>query len=231
MKRALITGAAGGLGNALTEHLAHAGWSVVAAWHSKPVASEGLIAAVQIDVTDARSVEAGFAELGAEAEHLDLLVNNAGVTVDAPFLQLKDDDWQRVLDVSLKGAFLCARAAKPMLAKRGGHIINISSFAARAGTRGQSAYAAAKAGLIALTQTIAIEFAPEIRANAVLPGVLPTAMTERLTESHREALADSNVLKRLNDLDEVCRFIEFLASTRNVSGQVFQLDSRIARWT
>ena len=230
MKRALITGAAGGLGNALTEHLAHAGWSVFAAWHSKPAATEGLISAVQIDVTEAGSVEAGFAELGAEAEYLDLLVNNAGVTVDAPFSQLRDEDWQRVVDVSLKGAFLCARAARPMLAKRGGHIINISSVAARAGTRGQSAYAAAKAGLIGLTQTVAIEFAPEIRANAVLPGVLPTAMTERLTDAQRDGLANANLLRRLNDLDEVCRFIEFLASTRNVSGQVFQLDSRIARW-
>ena len=118
-----------------------------------------------------------------------------------------------------------------MLAKRGGHIINISSFAARAGTRGQSAYAAAKAGLIALTQTMAIEFAPEIRANAILPGVLPTGIIEKLNEAQLQALANANILKRINDLDEVSRFIEFLASTRNVSGQVFQLDSRIARWT
>lgn len=231
MKRALITGAAGGLGSALAEHLAHAGWTVFAAWHSKPVASEGLISAVQIDVTNAASVQAAFAELVAEAEHLDLLVNNAGVAIDAPFSQLKDDDWQRVIDVSLKGSFLCARAARPMLAKRGGHIINISSFAARAGTRGQSAYAAAKAGLIALTQTMAIEFAPEIRANAILPGVLPTGIIEKLNEAQLQALANANILKRINDLDEVSRFIEFLASTRNVSGQVFQLDSRIARWT
>jgi 3-oxoacyl-[acyl-carrier protein] reductase len=138
-----------------------------------------------------------------------------------------------VLDVNLKGAFLCSQAvSRPMASARSGHILNIASWAARHGTRGQANYAAAKAGLIGLTHSLARELGTrDVRVNAVLPGVLPTAMTAKLTPEQLADLSSTNVLGRTGTLEEAARFIVFLAGTQHVSGQVFQLDSRIAAWT
>jgi 3-oxoacyl-[acyl-carrier protein] reductase len=155
------------------------------------------------------------------------------VTADALSWQLSEEDWDRVLAVNLKGAFLCAQAAlRPILRQRNGHIINIGSFSGRAGQLGQANYAAAKAGLIGLTESLAKEVGSRnVRVNAVLPGVLPTSMTAKLSEAQLAEYAAANALGRINSLTEVAQFIVFLATMQNVSGQVFQLDSRIARWT
>ena len=119
-----------------------------------------------------------------------------------------------------------------MLRQRGGHIINIGSFSGRAGQRGQANYAAAKAGLIGLTESLAKEVGSRnLRVNAILPGVLPTPMTAKLSETQLADYVAANALGRINSLSEVAEFIVFLATMQNVSGQVFQLDSRIARWT
>jgi 3-oxoacyl-[acyl-carrier protein] reductase len=135
--------------------------------------------------------------------------------------------------VHLKGAFLCSQAVlRPMLKQRDGHILNVASFSARTGNRGQANYAAAKAGLLGLTTSLAKEVGSRnVRVNAILPGVLPTPMTASLTPEQLETFATANALGRLNDPAEVARFAAFLAGTQNISGQVFQLDSRIARWT
>lgn len=218
---ALITGAAGGLGRALAENFIRAGWVAIAASRT------------ELDVASADSVQQFVA--GAVAQHgrIDCLINNAGVTGDALLSQMSDEQWDRVLDVNLRGAFRCVRAvARQMAKQRDGHIINISSFSARAGARGQANYAASKAGLIGLTQSLAKELGSRnVRVNAVLPGVLPTNMTAQLNAEQMEEFARANTLGRINSLDEVARFIVFLASTQNISGQVFQLDSRIAPWT
>jgi 3-oxoacyl-[acyl-carrier protein] reductase len=137
--------------------------------------------------------------------------------------------------VNLRGAFLCSRAVIPGMAERGdGSIVNVASFSGRTGPAGQANYAAAKSGLFGLTQSLAAELGPPerggIRVNAVLPGVLDTPMTRSLSPGQRESLIEANVLKRMNSLDEVARFMVFLAGMRNVSGQLFQLDSRIAPW-
>jgi 3-oxoacyl-[acyl-carrier protein] reductase len=141
--------------------------------------------------------------------------------------------WQRVLDVNLKGAFLCSQAVcRRMIKQRDGHIINISSSSGRAGQRGQANYAAAKAGLFGLTTSLAREVGSRnVRVNAVLPGVLPTKMTAKRSEAEMQEFAEANALGRINSLDEVARFVAFLAGTKNISGQLFQLDSRIAPWT
>jgi 3-oxoacyl-[acyl-carrier protein] reductase len=135
--------------------------------------------------------------------------------------------------VNLRGVFLVCRAAAPLLAARGGgHILNLSSHSGRVGARGQANYAAAKAGVIGLTQSLARELGPQnIRVNAVLPGVLPTPMTAGLTPEQLAAFARANALNRLNDPAEVARFLVFLTTLANVSGQVFQLDSRVTPWT
>jgi 3-oxoacyl-[acyl-carrier protein] reductase len=227
----VITGSSGGLGQALVESFQSSGWQVVAAARSPQAASESVIP-VQLDVTSAENVPRAFDEIAEHCGRIDALINNAGVTADALCAQMTEPAWDRVLDVNLRGAFLCARAAsRVMLRQRDGHIINISSFAARSGPKGQANYAAAKAGLIGLTQSLARELGPRnVRSNAVLPGVLPTAMTRHFTAEQLDAFARGNALGRINSLDEVARFIAFLASTKNISGQVFQLDSRIAPW-
>lgn len=218
---------------ALVSAFAAAGWSVVAAGHSSLPDTPGPdVFPTRLDVTDADAVEALVAEVLHRRGRLDLLVNNAGVTRDGPLPRLDDDAWNRVLDVNLKGAFLCARAALGPMTRRGnGHILNIASFAGRSGARGQANYAAAKAGLIGLTLSLARETAASgIRVNAVLPGVLPTAMTRDLPAEVIAGFASANLLGRLNQPADVARAVVQFADLRDVSGQILQLDSRVSRW-
>ena len=233
-KVALVTGASGGLGGALCRQLAQEGWQVVAGARTGQVSvSHEFIIPAQLDVTDSLQVASVVGGALTRFGRIDLLVNNAGLTADAPCAQMTEGDWDRVLDVNLRGAFLCAKAvACPMARQRDGHIINISSFGARSGPRGQGNYAAAKAGLIGLTHSLAKELGSRnVRVNVVFPGVLRTNMTAGMSAEQLAALASANTLGRINSLDEVVRFISFLASTQNISGQVFPLDSRVAPWT
>jgi 3-oxoacyl-[acyl-carrier protein] reductase len=231
----LITGASGGLGGALVEEFVSIHWRVVAG-HRSPAATnseEDQLMVVRLDVTERQQVEEAVERIVARFGRVNVLINNAGITADEPCGQMSDESWQRVLDVNLRGALLCSRAvSRAMIRQRDGHIINVSSYAGRAGARGQSNYAAAKAGLFGLTQSLAKELGSRnVRVNAILPGVLPTKMTAQLTSEQLDAFASANVLGRINSVNEVARFIAFLATTRNISGQLFQLDSRIARWT
>ena len=231
---ALITGAAGGLGQALTAEFTTRGWCVAAAYHSsEPGVVSDRVWPVQMDVADRHQVQAAVKQLLARWGRVDALVNNAGITADSSIPQMSDDDWSSVLNVNLKGAFLCSQAILPaMLKQRDGHIINIASFAARCGPRGQANYAAAKAGLIGLTESLAKEVGSRnIRVNAILPGALPTPMTSKLTAAQLNELSAANALGRSNSLAEVARFVVFMATTQNISGQIFQLDSRVGRWT
>lgn len=230
---ALITGASGGLGRAFVAEFLAQGWRVAAGFHRENVHAETeFLLPLPLDVTARESVASAVAQVHSRWQRIDLLINNAGTTADALVPQLTDDDWQRVLDVHLKGAFLCSQAVlRPMLKQRDGHILNLASFSARTGHRGQANYAAAKAGLLGLTTSLAKEVGSRnVRVNALLPGVLPTPMTARLSSEQLAAFAAANALGRLNDPAEVARFAAFLASTQNISGQLFQLDSRIARW-
>lgn len=231
---ALVTGAAGGLGQGLVDGFAAQGWRVAAAYHRSTSQLEtGQTWPVQLDVANRAQAEAVVEAILARWGRLDALINNAGVTADQLVGQLKDRDWENVLQVNLKGAFICSRAVlRPMLRARDGHIINISSFSGRCGQRGQANYAAAKAGLLGLTAALAQEVGKRnIRVNAVLPGVLPTPMTAGLEEETLARFAAANALGRLNSVAEVARFVVFLTGMQNVSGQLFQLDSRIAPWT
>jgi 3-oxoacyl-[acyl-carrier protein] reductase len=230
---AIVTGAAGGLGAAIVEELVQRGWFVAAGWHRKALPETDTVMPVTLDVTSTDSVTAALEHVLARWGRVDLLVNNAGLTVNQTLPQTSDEDWERVMDVSLRGAFLCSKAAiRSMLKQRSGQIINISSFAARSGPRGQVAYTSAKAALIGFTQSLAKESgARNVQANVILPGVLPTPMTADLSTEVMTAFAEANALGRINEIAEVARFIATLAEMRNVSGQVFQLDSRIAPWT
>ena len=232
-KVALITGANGGLGRALVNEFVAHGWHVVAGARAPVPSSHPQIVPVPLDVTNPEQIDQAIATTVERFQRLDLLINNAGLTADAPLAQLSEDDWDRVLDVNLNGAFRCARAAaRQMMRQRDGHIINISSFAARGGRAGQSSYVAAKAGLVGLTQSLAKELGSRnVRVNTIFPGVLPTNMTAQLSAEQLTAFAEANALGRINSVEEVARFIAFLATTQNISGQVFALDSRMAPWT
>lgn len=232
-KVVLITGASGGLGQVLVSEFLAQGWKVAAGWHRQnSIPAHERLLPLQFDVTQSEAVDRAVSEILDRWEHIDVLINNAGVQSNQFCGELGDDDWDRVLDGNLKGAFLCSRAVvRSMLKRRSGHVINISSFAARAGPRGQAHYAAAKAGLVGLTQSLAREAGRRnVQANVIFPGVLPTPMTAGLSTEQLKIFAEANVLGRINESAEVARFIAFLAGTQNISGQVFQLDSRIAPW-
>jgi 3-oxoacyl-[acyl-carrier protein] reductase len=231
-KIVLITGASGGLGRALTSAFAAEEWQVIAASRSA-LESQANVQPLPLDVARAEEIERAFHETFQSFGHLDALINNAGITHDSPLAQLSEELWDGVLNVNLRAAFRCSRAvARQMMRQRGGHIINISSFGARSGPRGQANYAAAKAGLIGLTQSLAKELGSRnVRVNAVLPGVMPTKMTAHFPPERMDGFARANALGRINSVEEVARFIVFLTTTQNISGQVFQLDSRIAPWT
>jgi 3-oxoacyl-[acyl-carrier protein] reductase len=183
------------------------------------------------DVSDETQVQGAFDETLQRFGSIDVLVNNAGITKPGLIHDLSESAWDEVMDTNLKGVFLCSRAAiRPMIKQGGGHIISISSLAAIKGLRGEATYAASKIGIIPLMQTIAAEYGTKnIRANSVMPGFHITAMTRILSDKIVESAISQNVLGRTPTLDEVCAFIVFLAGTEHISGQTFNLDSRIKR--
>lgn len=217
-RTAVITGGEGDLAKAIRTLLELDGWTVLAPGRG------------ELDVTSAESVERFFGGITS----VDLLINNAGVIADGFITQMSEQDFDRVMDVSLKGAFLCSQKVMWLMAKkRSGHIINIGSYAALFGTAGQTNYAAAKAGLIGLTKSIAAEYGSKnVRANCVLPGLLETKMTAHLMSDSamKNELVKRHLLRRLNSVEDAARFIVFLDTMKHVSGQVFQLDSRVSRW-
>ena len=158
-----------------------------------------------------------------------LVVADAGLVVDALTATMTSMQWENVLSVNLDGAFRCSRAALKMMVKqRSGHIINIGSFSALSGPVGQANYAAAKAGLLGLTKSLALEYGQRnIRCNCVLPGFLETKMTRALLEKRRPEILATHALGRLNSIADAARFIAQLDSFSHLSGQVFQLDSRV----
>lgn len=210
----VITGGEGGLGRSLAAEFREAGWEV-----HPPGRGE-------LNVTDAENVKTWFA-----GREVDLLVCNAGVIRDLPLVKFSEADWDHVINVNLDGAARCVRAAtKTMLRKRSGHIVFIASFSALHPPAGQIAYAAAKAGLLGLTKSLAREMgAAGIRVNAVLPGFLETPMTSGVSNDRREQVLSEHVLGAFNTPAVVARFIRTLQEDLPfTSGQVFQLDSRIA---
>ncbi len=214
----LITGGQGDLGQAIARQLSLSGLVVDAPGRQ------------ELDVASAESVENWMARYG----RLDLVVHSAGVLRDRASVAMEEPDWDTVMDVNLKGAFRVSQAALRLMAKqRQGHLVFIGSNSARWGTAGQSNYAAAKAGIIALTHSLAKEYGSRnIRVNCVLPGLLETKMTRHLTDEVRESVRKGHALGRFNDCAAVARFIDFLhRELPHTSGQVFQLDSRVNRWT
>jgi 3-oxoacyl-[acyl-carrier protein] reductase len=231
---ALVTGSTRGIGRSIAELLASCGARVAVAGRDAAKASE--VAAhispeargFGCDVADTASVTTLIADVEAAFGSLDILVNNAGLTRDNIMLRLKDDDWDAVIDANLRGAFVAIRAAtRGMMKRRWGRIINISSVVGLVGNKGQSNYAASKAGLIGLTKSVAKEFASRnILANAIAPGFIETDMTHALTAEARAALMGSIPLERLGSAKDVAAMVAFLASEHAayITGQVLVVD-------
>ena len=218
-RRAVVTGASGGIGAAIARTLHRLGAAIVIAGRrEEPLSAlagelgEGIEIVVG-DLTEP-AVIARLVETAEAMGSLDILVNNAGITRDGLALRMKDEDWQLVLDTNLTAAFrLCRAALRGMMRRRYGRIVNIGSVVGATGNPGQVNYAAAKAGLVGLTKALAAEVAARgITVNCVAPGFIATAMTEKLDEGQRQALAGRIPAGRLGGPDDVAAAVAFLAS-------------------
>ena len=188
----------------------------------------GEASAVQIDVASAADVQSVFDSIIKKYKPVDIVVNNAGITRDGLLVRMKEVDWDLVLNINLKGSFLCSQqAAKQMMKQKSGVIINIASIVGVMGNFGQANYSASKAGLIGFTKTLAREVAPRgIRANAIAPGFIDTEMTQVLEKSVREKLIEQIPLARLGQPEDVARCVSFLVSENAsyITGQVINVN-------
>jgi 3-oxoacyl-[acyl-carrier protein] reductase len=228
-KRALVTGASKGIGRAIAQELARAGATVVVGYRSGKEEAEVLASeidgeAVQADV----SSPDGAKRLVEEAGDIDVLVNNAGLTRDGLLARMSDDDWRTVLDTNLSSVFYTCRAVtRPMMKKRGGSIVNISSVVGVHGNWGQTNYAASKAGIIGFTKSLARELGSRnIRANVVAPGYVKTQLTEVLPEEATDAMVQNTPLGRVAEPQEIAGAVRFLASddASFITGEVLLVD-------
>ena len=233
----LVTGGSRGIGRALCLAFAAAGWQVGVHCRERLADADRTAAAVkdaggdgfvlQADLREAKEVEAMIDRFHSRCGRFDVLICNAGEAFSALLLRLPTERWQRVIDTNLTGTFHCLRAAVGIMLRLGeGCVIIVSSFAGHQGGPGQGAYAASKAGLLGLMKSAAREWGPSnVRVNAVFPGWHRTDMAGPAMPGASDM--DDHVLKRTADLDEVARTIVHLATLKNVSGQVWNLDSRI----
>ena len=233
-KNVLVTGSTRGIGRAIAETLAKAGARVAVVGRDLEKARQ---AAAEVgngssgfacDVADTAAVAKLVADVETAFGSIDVLVNNAGITRDNLVMRLKDEDWDAVINANLRGAFAAIRAvSRGMMKRRSGRIINISSIIGMIGNKGQANYAASKAGLIALTKSVAKELGSRnILVNAVAPGFIETEMTAAMTPEAREGLGKQIALERLGKPQDVAAAVAFLASDLSsyITGQVLVVD-------
>jgi 3-oxoacyl-[acyl-carrier protein] reductase len=228
-KTALVTGASRGIGRAIAVELAKAGASVVVGYRSGKEEAEALASeigarAVQADVSSPDDAK----RLVTEAGDVDVLVNNAGLTRDGVLARMADDDWRTVIETNLSSVFYTCRAAcRPMMKKRGGAIVNVSSIVGVHGNWGQTNYAASKAGIIGFTKSLARELGSRgVRANVVAPGYVKTQLTDVLPEEATAAMLSGTPLGRLGEPEDVAGAVRFLCSDAAafITGEVLFVD-------
>jgi len=228
-KTALVTGASRGIGRAIAAELAAAGASVVLGYRSGQQEAEALAAeiggrAIQADVSSADDAR----RLVEEAGDLDILVNNAGLTRDGLLARMSDEDWRTVIDTNLSSVFYTCRAVtRPMMKKRAGSIVNISSVVGVHGNWGQTNYAASKAGIIGFTKSLARELGSRnVRANVVAPGYVKTQLTDVLPEDATAAMLQNTPLGRLGEPEDIAGAVRFLCSEAAsfITGEVLLVD-------
>lgn len=237
-KTVIVTGSARGIGRAIAEKFAAAGANVVIsdldqATVDKVAAEIGPRAiGIKADVTSSADAASLVSAAKEKFGRVDVLVNNAGITRDTLMVRMDESDWDAVLDINLKGAFLVSKmAAKVMMKQRSGRIVNISSVVGISGNAGQANYAASKAGLIGLTKSAAKELASRgISVNAVAPGFIATEMTEKLPQAARDMFLNSIAMKRAGSADDVAEAVLFLSSegAGYITGQVLAIDGGLS---
>ncbi|MEC4676534.1 MAG: 3-oxoacyl-[acyl-carrier-protein] reductase [Nitrospirota bacterium] len=233
----MVTGGAQGIGKAIAESFAGKGANLVIADISLgaaeatagEIAAQGVKArALKLDVSKSEEIQSAFREIIKEFGKLDVLVNNAGITRDSLILRMKEEDWDTVISVNLKGVFLCTKeAVKIMVKQRYGRIVSIASVVAFMGNPGQANYSASKAGIIGLTKTTAREYAARgITVNAVAPGFIATAMTDELNENIKQEMLKSIPAGKFGSVDDVANAVVFLTSPEAgyITGQVIHVN-------
>lgn len=237
-KVAVVTGGGRGIGRAIALMLAQAGADVAVAVSRDTASAEAVAGEIrglgrralarQTDVSDAEAAEALINAAVEELGRVDILVNNAGITRDGLLIKMSEEDWDRVLDVNLKGTFHCTKAAvRRMLRQRSGRIINLTSVMGVTGNAGQANYAASKGGIIAFTKSIAKEVGSRgITCNAIAPGFIQTQMTESLSDEITEKVKGQVPLQRLGVPEDIAATAVFLASeaASYITGQVIVVD-------
>ncbi len=237
-KVAIITGGAQGIGYSIASLMAKEGARIVVAdvqEESVKKAADTLhqefnveTLALKVDITQGADCDAMVKSTLDKFQRIDILVNNAGITKDNLVMRMSDDEWDKVIAVNLKGAFLCTRAVcRPMMKQRSGRIINICSIVGLMGNAGQANYSASKGGLIAMSKTCAREFSSRnILVNAIAPGFIKTRMTEALSEEQKQKLSSLIPLERLGEAEDVAKAALFLASEDSsyITGQVISVN-------
>ncbi|MTH52710.1 3-oxoacyl-[acyl-carrier-protein] reductase [Bacillus mangrovi] len=237
-KTALVTGASRGIGRAVAIDLAKNGANVAVnfagnedkanetAEEIRALGREAIV--IKADVSDAEAVKEMIEQVISRFGSLDILVNNAGITKDNLLMRMKENEWDAVVDTNLKGVFLCTKAAtRQMMKQRAGRIINITSIVGQTGNAGQANYVAAKAGVIGLTKTSAMELAARnITVNAVAPGFISTDMTGKLTEDIKDAMLKQIPLGAFGEGQDIADAVTFLASekSRYITGQTLHVN-------
>ncbi|MFO7718533.1 MAG: 3-oxoacyl-[acyl-carrier-protein] reductase [Thermodesulfobacteriota bacterium] len=231
---ALITGGSRGIGKAVALRLAQDGYEIILTYVSKPdeaqavcetiAAQGGTARALPLNIGDTEAIAEFFQEHITGIVDLHVLVNNAGITKDGLIVRMKPADWEQVLQVNLTGSFACLQqAAKLMMKRRKGRIINIASVVAQMGNPGQANYVAAKSGLIGLTKTAALELAPRgVTVNAVAPGFIATDMTDALSDTLKDQYKQKIPLQQFGRAEDIAAAVAFLASDEAgyITGQV-----------
>lgn len=237
-KIAIVTGGSRGIGKAVCLRLARMGATVVVNYVSRPDAAQetvtaireagGTAAAYQFNVADAEQVQAAVKKIQADFGRIDILVNNAGITRDGLVAMMKEEAWDEVIDTNLKGAFNCIKAvSRPMMKQRWGRIVSIASVIGFAGNAGQANYAAAKAGMVGLTRSVARELASRgVTVNGVAPGYIETDMTRELSGEVTEKIKAEIPMNSLGSVDDVAAAVAYLVSeeARYVTGQFIHVN-------
>ncbi|BDG32867.1 3-oxoacyl-[acyl-carrier-protein] reductase [Parageobacillus thermoglucosidasius] len=237
-KVALVTGASRGIGRAIALELARQGAKIAVNYAGSEAKANEVVGeiknmggeafAIQADVADAQAVEQMIKTVLERFERIDILVNNAGITRDNLLMRMKEEEWDDVININLKGVFNCTKAVtRPMMKQRYGRIVNIASVVGVMGNPGQANYVAAKAGVIGLTKTAARELASRnITVNAVAPGFITTDMTERLSEEIKSEMLKQIPLARFGEPEDVAKVVAFLVSdaASYMTGQTLHVD-------
>ncbi len=240
-KVALVTGGSRGIGRVICLELSKKGYDIVTCYsHGKDAAQQtvdmckenGVNAiAYEADVSDAAAVSELFAKLKTEHGGIDVLVNNAGITKDNLILRMSEADFEQVININLKGAFLCCKEAAKQMLRKGGRIINISSVVGISGNAGQANYSSSKAGIIGLTKSLAKELGGKgITVNAVAPGFIQTDMTAELSDEQKKYWEQQIPRKRIGKPEDVANTVCFLAAEESdyITGQVIAVDGGMA---